>query len=65
MDSVYVVWRKNNIAREWPVQKLTFSFGGIPQFLGECTASGRCFCFGNWQRVASCKFDAAGKNWSK
>jgi len=42
-------WRKNNIAREWPVQKLTFSFGGIPQFLEECTASGRCFWFGNWQ----------------
>lgn len=39
----YVAQRKNNIAREWPVQKLTFSFGGIPQFLSECTALGRCF----------------------
>lgn len=62
----YVAQRKNNIAREWPVQKLAYSFGGIPQFLSECTALGRCFFwFGNWQHVASCKFDAAGKNWSK
>uniref|UniRef100_A0A0A9FN57 Uncharacterized protein n=1 Tax=Arundo donax TaxID=35708 RepID=A0A0A9FN57_ARUDO len=29
---------------EWPVQKLTLPFGGIPQFLSECTAPGeRCF----------------------
>lgn len=37
---------KNNIAMEWPVQKLTLYFVVYPQanFLSNCTAPGDVFC---------------------
>jgi hypothetical protein len=37
---------KNNIAMEWPVQKLTLSLVVYPQanFLSNCTAPGDVFC---------------------
>lgn len=47
---------ENNIAMEWPVQKVTLSFMVHPQakILSNCTAPGDFF--GYWQHVAWCKF---------